>query len=82
MLKIYTTTYCADCTRVKHYLITNNIAFTEINIEKDTLAMQFVKDINNGYESVPTIIFPDGSTLTEPSITTLKLKLDNYLFTS
>ena len=47
-----------------------------INIHEDTTAREFVREVNSGYESVPTLLFPDGTTLTEPSTGDLKRKLN------
>jgi glutaredoxin len=47
-----------------------------INIHEDDEASQFVREVNGGYESVPTLLFPDGTTLTEPSAGALKAKLE------
>lgn len=52
-----------------------DVDFEYINIHLDLAARERVKDINNGYESVPTLVFPDGSTLTEPSASELRKKL-------
>lgn len=46
-----------------------------INIHEDSAARQYVREVNDGYESVPTLRFPDGSTLTEPSAGELRDKL-------
>jgi len=51
------------------------VEFTEIDIEQDRKAAEFVREVNRGMYSVPTIVFPDGSMLTEPSYAELKLKL-------
>jgi mycoredoxin len=51
------------------------ISHDYVNIHKDAQAAEIVRGINRGYESVPTLIFPDGSTLTEPSNLELKEKL-------
>ena len=74
-ITLYTTSWCGDCRRSKHWLDTNGISYTEINIEEDEKAMQFVQEVNKGMNSVPTIVFPDGSSLTEPSNKDLEDKL-------
>jgi mycoredoxin len=51
------------------------VPFTEINIAHDEEAVALVERINNGRRSVPTIVFPDGSALTEPSNAELMAKL-------
>ena len=66
-LIIYTTLWCGDCRRVKKLLDDHKIRYIEINIDQDPQAAQFVEAINEGYRSVPTLVFPDGTTLTEPS---------------
>ena len=53
----------------------SQVDFDYINIHQDDDARQRVREINNGYESVPTLVFPDGSTLTEPSAAKLRRKL-------
>jgi mycoredoxin len=52
-----------------------NVTYTEIDIEQDEAARAEVVRINNGGQSVPTIIFPDGSILVEPSAAVLKAKI-------
>lgn len=77
---IYGVTWCGDCRRVQRFLQHKNIPFDWINIDKDKNGEKFVIDTNNGYRSVPTIIFPDGTILVEPTTTQLaqKLGLENY----
>lgn len=50
-------------------------AFVYVNLWQTPEAKAVVREINNGYESVPTLVFPDGSTLTEPSVEALRQKL-------
>ena len=71
---MYTTEYCADCLRAKKFFEANNIPHIRVGLEGNEEATEFVIRVNNGYRSVPTIIFPDGSILVEPSWEELKLK--------
>jgi len=71
---MYTTQYCSDCRRAKAFFEANGIPYMPILIEGNREATEFVMRINNGYKSVPTIIFPDGSILVEPSWQELKEK--------
>lgn len=64
---MYSTQYCSDCMRAKAFFEANDIPYERILIEGDSQATEFVMKMNNGYKSVPTIIFPDGSVLVEPS---------------
>ena len=71
---MYTTQYCSDCRRAKAFFEANGIPYIPISIEGNHEATEFVMRMNNGYKSVPTIIFPDGSVLVEPSWRELKEK--------
>jgi mycoredoxin len=71
---IYTTEYCSDCARAKRFFEANNIPHLRIGLEGDEKATEFVMQVNNGFRSVPTIIFPDGSILVEPGWEELKAK--------
>ena len=71
---MYTTEYCSDCMRAKRFFEANNIPYMCIELEGNAEATEFVTQINHGYQSVPTIVFPDGSVLVEPSWEELKAK--------
>lgn len=72
---VYGTTWCYDTFRTKKFLDKNHITYKWIDIDKDPEARKFVEQTNNGMRSVPTILFPDGSTLVEPSDDELAVKL-------
>lgn len=72
---IYTTEFCADCYRAKKFFDTHGISYLPVGLEGNPEATEFVMKINKGYRSVPTIIFPDGSVLVEPSWDELKSKI-------
>lgn len=74
-IKVYGTTWCPDCARAKRVLSENSVEFDWIDISNDEKARVYVEKVNNGNRSVPTIIFPDGSVLVEPSNRTLEDKL-------
>lgn len=71
---MYSTQYCSDCMRAKAFFEANHIPFVPVLIEGNHEATEFVMKMNNGFKSVPTIIFPDGSVLVEPSWQELKEK--------
>ena len=64
---IYGTTWCPDCKRSKQFLGDQRIHYRWVDIEHDSEAMAYVEEINNGMRVVPTIVFPDGDVLIEPS---------------
>jgi mycoredoxin len=70
----YCTAFCPDCRRAREYLKNNKIPYTEVDVNADPKAADFVRQVNNGNRSVPTIIFPDGSMLVEPSTAELEAK--------
>lgn len=72
---MYTTTWCGYCRRLKTALKAEGIAWTEVDIEQDPAAAEFVGSVNGGNHVVPTLKFPDGSTLTNPTIKQVKAKL-------
>ncbi len=73
-IKMYVTTWCGDCRFAKRWLDAHGIAYEAINIEEDEHAAEVVKRVNGGMQSVPTIIFPDGSVLVEPGARELAAK--------
>ena len=75
-LKVYGTNWCIDCFRSKRFLDKHKIEYQWININQDAAARDFVRNVNNGNLSVPTIVFSDGSILTEPSSNELRHKLN------
>ena len=72
---LYGTPWCGDCRRSRRFLENKGIAYTYIDIETDPAATAEVERLNGGYQSVPTIVFPDGSVLVEPSNRDLASKL-------
>ncbi|MEZ0341050.1 mycoredoxin [Mycobacterium sp. pV006] len=72
---MYTTTWCGYCSRLKMALKSEGISWTEVDIEADPEAAEFVGSVNGGNHVVPTLKFPDGSTLTNPTIKQVKAKL-------
>ncbi|CAB4665169.1 unannotated protein [freshwater metagenome] len=74
-MKMYTTVWCGYCQRLKAQLGREGIAFEEIDIEVDPEAAAFVETVNGGNQTVPTMLFDDGSALANPSIAQVKEKL-------
>jgi mycoredoxin len=75
MLTMYSTTWCGYCMRLKRMLDREGIAYDEVNIEQDESAAEFVMSVNGGNRTVPTVVFPDGTALTNPSIDQVKATL-------
>jgi mycoredoxin len=74
-LTMYTTTWCAFCRRLKSQLAADGIEMAEVNIEEEPGAAEYVMSVNGGNQTVPTLVFPDGSTMTNPSAAEVKQRL-------
>ena len=74
-LTMYTTPWCAFCKRLKRQLAADGIEMSEIDIEQDPAAADYVMSVNGGFQTVPTVVFPDGSALSNPSAATVKERL-------
>ena len=75
MLTMYSTTWCGYCRRLKRVLDREGIAYAEVDIELDPAAAELVMRVNGGNRTVPTVVFPDGVALTNPSIDQVKQAL-------
>lgn len=67
-LTMYSTPWCGYCHRLKGQLQRAGVDFQEVDIEQDQAAAQFVASVNGGNQTVPTVLLPDGSSLTNPTI--------------
>lgn len=72
---IYTTAWCGYCVRLKQQLDRAGVLFQEIDIETDPAAAQVVMQVNGGNRTVPTVVFPDGSAATNPSVSQVLARL-------
>lgn len=64
---IYGTTWCGDCKRAKSLLERKGVSYEWINIEEQAGAEDKMLQLSNGVMKVPTILFPEGAVLVEPS---------------
>lgn len=72
---MYSTPWCGYCHRLKSQLDREGIAFDMVDIEQQPDAVQIVETANNGNQTVPTLVFTDGSSQTNPSLAQVKAKL-------
>jgi mycoredoxin len=75
VLTMYSTTWCGYCYRLKKQLDREGISYQEVDIERDTAAAEYVMSVNGGNQTVPTVRFPDGSALTNPSLVQVRERL-------
>ena len=72
---MFSTTWCGFCRRLKSQLDREGIPFTEVDIERDPASARFVEQVNRGNQTVPTVLFSDGSAATNPSVIEVKQRL-------
>ncbi|GAA2282637.1 mycoredoxin [Nonomuraea sp. RK-328] len=78
-LTVYSTTWCGPCKWLKSQLTREGIPFTEVDIERDPAAAEFVMSVNNGNQTVPTVVIetPSGRVVrTNPSAREVKALLE------
>ena len=72
---MFTTTWCGYCSRLKSQLDRVGIGYTEVNVEEVDGTSELVMSLNGGNRTVPTVLFPDGSAATNPSLAEVQAKL-------
>lgn len=72
---VYRTGWCSFCRRLEQQLVAEGIGATLVDIERDLDAEAFVKQVNHGDAVVPTVLYPDGSVETNPSIKQVQARL-------
>ena len=72
---MYSTPWCGYCHRLKSQLDREGIEFEIVDIEQHPEAAELVEKVNNGNQTVPTLVYPDGSAQTNPSLAQVKAKL-------
>ncbi len=74
-ITIYSTPWCGYCTSLKRAMTREGIAFTDIDITDDPQAVAFVEGVNGGNQTVPTVVFEDGTALTNPSLSEVRKRV-------
>ena len=72
---MYSTPWCGYCHRLKSQLDREGIEFTVVDIEQEPAAADLVMRVNHGNQTVPTLVYADGSAQTNPSVIQVKAKL-------
>jgi mycoredoxin len=74
-MTIYSTSWCGYCHRLMKQLDREGVAYATVDIERDVAAADYVMSVNGGNQTVPTVVFADGSALTNPSLADVKRKI-------
>jgi mycoredoxin len=74
-LTMYTTPWCGFCKNLKRQLAQSGIEIAEVDIERDPEAAEYVMSVNGGNQTVPTVLFPDGTALVNPSAAQVRERL-------
>jgi mycoredoxin len=78
---MYTTQWCGFCRRLKGQLARVGVEVAEVDIERDDAAAEFVMSVNGGNQTVPTLLFSDGSTMVNPSAAQVQARLTELTVT-
>ena len=73
---MYSTPWCGYCHRLRSQLDREGIAYDVVDIEQDPAAADLVMSVNGGNQTVPTLVYADGTAQTNPSLAQVKAKLD------
>ncbi len=74
-LTVYSTSWCGYCSRLRRQLDRAGIGYIEVDIDRDPVAGVFVMAVNGGNRTVPTVVLPDGTALTNPRAKDLLARL-------
>jgi mycoredoxin len=74
-LTVYSTTWCGYCRILKNTLDREGIEYVEVDVDEIPNAADFVMSVNGGNRTVPTVHFPNGAALTNPSLAQVKEQL-------
>src|SRR6185369_931638 len=72
---MYSTQWCGYCHRLRSQLDREGITYDVVDIERVPDAASLVEQVNNGNQTVPTLVYPDGSAQTNPSVAEVRAKL-------
>lgn len=72
---MFSTTWCGYCRRLKSQLDREGVGYTEIDIEQTPGTAELVETLNGGNQTVPTLLFPDGTSATNPSVAEVVTRL-------
>lgn len=72
---MYSTQWCGYCHRLRSQLDREGISYDVVDIENEPGAAVLVEQVNNGNQTVPTLVYPDGSAQTNPSVADVRTKL-------
>ncbi|HEU0021892.1 MAG TPA: glutaredoxin domain-containing protein [Dehalococcoidia bacterium] len=74
-IKVYGAEWCPDCHRSKNFLEQQGVPFEWIDVDQNAEAQDYVRQVNQDRLIIPTLVFPDGSVMVEPSNSALARKL-------
>lgn len=74
-ITMFSTEWCGYCKRLKLMLDKTGIPYTIVDIEQTPGTEELVKSVNGGNAVVPTLVYPDGATATNPTLNDVKAAL-------
>jgi mycoredoxin len=76
LFTMYSTPWCGYCHRLRSQLDREGIEYDVVDVELDPSAADLVMSVNGGNRTVPTLVYPDGTAQTNPSLAHVRAKLD------
>jgi len=74
-ITVYGAPWCPDCKRSKKFLAEHRVAYQWVDIDEDAKGLRFVEELQKGGRTIPTIVFPEGDHLLEPTDSELARRL-------
>jgi len=74
-ITVFSTPWCGYCRGLKNALDRGGIGYNEIDIEQHPNGADYVMSVNGGNQTVPTVVFPDGTSATNPSMAEVRARL-------
>ena len=72
---MYSTTWCGYCARLKSQMDREGISYEVVDIDRDPSAAELVAKHNGGNQTVPTLVYADGTSQTNPALKDVKAKI-------
>lgn len=72
---VYSTSWCPYCSLLTSGLMDQGVPFSVIDVDADEAAAHYVERVNRGNRVVPTVVFPDGTSATNPGLDDVRLRL-------
>src|SRR5579871_784435 len=67
VMTVYGAPWCPHCKRVKKFLAAHRVRYTFVDIDDNPKAIERLKELQDGGQIIPTVVYPDGTHEVNPS---------------